>query len=202
MIEDLPLPILQDILGCVSFKRSYQPLNVNLQIKELLFCLRQSFLRRVQPKPITNLKTALKIYNGMMWDKQFCGLFPVNQRYVRYHCKTSPAKINGKYDFLDGETVTELKIVDDVNTVEKASWASTQQVKFYAFADNKLKAQVLCFDGKDAKRFPIDVSDCSFLINQLEANAYTFYGCLTGKCKPAKTSFSSACVACEFNGEC
>ena len=202
MIEDLPQTILNDILGCVTFKRDYQPLNENLQIKELLFCLRQSYLRRVQPRPITDLRVALKIYSGLLWDRKFCGLFPVNQKYVRYHCQQSPAKINGKYDFLDVDTVTELKLVDDVNVIDKPFWANQQQVRFYAFADNKEKAQVLYFDGKDAKKFPVDTNDFSGLVTQLESNARIFYDCLVYRQYPAKNCFSNGCGICEFQGVC
>ena len=202
MIEDLPQPILNDIYAGVSFKREYQPLNENLQIKELLFCLRQSYLRRISPKPITDLRVALKIYSGMLWDKKLCALFPVNQKYVRYQCTQSPARINGKYDFLDGDIVTELKIVDDVSMIDKPFWASQQQVRFYAFADNKEKAQVLYFDGKNAKRFPVDTNNLEGLVNHLERYAGVFYGCLVNRQYPVKSCNGNGCGNCEYAGVC
>jgi len=201
-LSDLPQPILNDVLSGVSFKREYQPSADKLQIKELLYCLRQAYLRRLNPKPITDLKVALKIYKGTVWDKKLCGLFPVNQRYVRYHCRGCPVKINGKYDFLDGETVTELKIVDDVAAVSYVSEVNQSQVRFYAFADGKEQAQMLYFDGLDAKRFPVVVGDCSRLVNCLEGSARVLFECLTGFCRPPKTCFPMLCVNCEFRGEC
>jgi hypothetical protein len=202
MLSDLPQPILNDVLNYVCFKREYQPLNENLQIKELLFCLRQSYLRRVNPKAITDLKTAFKIYKGMVWDKKLCCLFPVNQRYVRYQCKFSLAKINGRYDFLDVDTVTELKIVDDVDLIIKPYLENEQQVKFYAYVDCQPKAQVLYFDGCDAKKFSVDLSDSKELIDRLEETAALFYRCLCFSQYPPRTTCLVKCVNCEFNGVC
>jgi hypothetical protein len=202
MLSDLPQPILDDVLASVSFKRSYEPLNDNLQIKELLFCLRQSYLRRVNPKAITDLKTAFKIYKGMLWDKKLCGLFPVNQRYVRYQCRQSVVKINGRYDFLDVDTVTELKIVDDVSKIAKPYLENELQVKFYAYVDCQPKAQVLYFDGCDAKKFCVDLSDSKKLIDGLEETAALFYHCLCFSQYPAKTDCVIKCFNCEFNGVC
>ncbi|MFA5365728.1 MAG: hypothetical protein WC325_11160 [Candidatus Bathyarchaeia archaeon] len=202
MIEDLPQPILDDVLASVSFKRDYQPLAENLQIKELLYCLRQAYLRRVQPKPITSLKVALKIYSGLVWDRQFCRLFPVSQKYVRYECRSCPACVNGKFDFLDSDTVTELKIVNDVNCVSEVPLAYSNQVRFYAFADGKSKAQVVYFDGRDVKKFPVDVGDCSVLMRHIEANARILYYSLLDERLPAKSCFAGVCAGCEFKGEC
>lgn len=203
MLEDLPQPILDDILSCVSFKRDYTPSPENLQVKELLFCLRQSYLRRVNPKPITSLRTALKIYSGMLWDQKFSSLFPVNQRNVSYKCQNCRARINGRYDFLDvDDTVTELKKVEDVNIVEKAAWANQQQVRFYAYADCRSRAQILYFDGHDAKRFPVSLFNIDRSMGKLEDNAKIFYECLVNGVLPDKTVFSKACLNCEFRGAC
>jgi hypothetical protein len=200
MLTDLPNPILNDVLSCVSFKRDYEPLNENLQIKELLFCLRQSYLRRFFSKPITNLKVALKVYSGIVWDRKLCSLFAVNQRYVRFQVKDSLACVNGRYDFLDGETVTELKIVDDVNEVTEPYLVNIYQVKFYAYVDCKPKAQVLYFDGKDAKMFPVDLSDSKEFMEQIVFNAKLFYDCLRFRQYPAKSCLY--CGNCEFKDNC
>jgi hypothetical protein len=202
MLTDLPLPIQNDILKGVCFAPRRNPFSVNVGVKELLFCLRQSWLRRVCTKPITSLAVALRIYNGVIYDERFSRCFSKNQIYVNYQCRGSPAWINGRYDFYDNEVLTELKIVDDVSEVTKAGHANVMQLKFYAYCEKQTVAQLIYFDGCDAKRFPVDASASSGLMCFLECNAAVYYDCLVKRKLPAKTLFKKMCLNCEFKEGC
>jgi CRISPR-associated exonuclease Cas4 len=202
MLDDLPEPIKTDLLRCVNF-HEYTPAIDSFGIKELIYCLRQTYLKRTKTKPIS-LKVAAVINRGVMLDRRFTSLFPRNQIKVSYRCKNSPVSINGKLDFYDENNVlTELKFPVDLKNVCGVSIADKKQVQFYAVCERQAVAQVLYFDGLDCKKYPVDVYGWELLFSELEVNAALLYHCLVYRQLPEKTKFCSLCGNCEYqNGDC
>jgi hypothetical protein len=203
MIEDLPEPIKTDLLRSVNFVKNYTLSNDVFGVKELIYCLRQTYLKRTKPKPVS-LKVAALINRGVMLDKRYCSLFPRNQIKVSYRCKNSPVVINGKLDFYDeNNLLTELKFPVDLRNVSGVSEADKKQVQFYAVCEKQSVAQVLYFDGLDCKKFPVTIYGWETLFSELEVNAALLYHCLIYRQLPEKTKFCSLCNNCEYNnGEC
>lgn len=201
MIDDLPQPIKDDIMKAVNFREYQQPEN-SFGIKELIYCLRQSYLKRTKPKPI-GLKTAAVIDRGMSLDRRYTALFPKNQIKCVYKCKNSPVSVKGKLDFYDEHDVlTELKFPVNLANVCGVSIADKKQVQFYAFCENWVKVQVIYFDGLDCKKYPVDVCGWDSLIEELENNAAVLYHCLWFRQLPDKTKFQSLCGNCEYAEVC
>ena len=201
MIEDLPAPIKNNIMESVNFHEYSQPEN-SFGIKELLYCLRQAYMKRLYPKPI-NLKTAAVIDRGMSLDKKYTSLFPRNQIKCVYQCHKAPVSIKGKLDFYDENNVlTELKFPVNLVNICGVSIADKKQVQFYAYCEKQAVAQVLYFDTIDCKKFTVDVSGWESLIEELETNAAVLYNCLKFRQLPEKTEFCSLCGNCEYAGVC
>ncbi len=202
-IEDLPQPIKDEILK-KSNNNDYQNKPNTYSVTELLYCIRKAYLKRTNPKPLT-LQQAFNIYRGQIFDHLWTPLFKHNQVRCTYRLKSIPITISGKYDFIDENGVlTDLKTTKSLYYVTEPSEEYKIQVRFYAWLNSIEKAQIVYIDFGDCLVFPVEVGDCTQLLEDLENKATQLYLALKTKQPPKKNPNSPAwlCKTCDYIEEC
>lgn len=200
MIEDLPNPIKNHILAKVNNEYKASPNTFN--VTELLYCLRKAYFHRLNPKPLA-LKAAWYIYRGELLDEVWTPLFRRYQVRCTYRCKSVPVAIVGKFDFLDENGVlTDLKTTKNLYYVDEPKPEHVKQVRFYAWCNAVPKAQLIYADFGDAKVFPVEVGDCSDLLEELEGKALCMYLCLKKEKPPEAFGPEWLCRICEYRDDC
>jgi len=202
-LEQLPQPIKDHILRNANFD-DYVGKPNTYSVTELLYCVRKSYFKRTQPKPM-KLEQAFNLYRGKAFDNLWTPLFKHNQVRATYRCRNIPITISGKYDFLDENGVlVDLKTAKSLYFINEPGPEYVKQVRFYAWLNSIQKARILYIDFGDAKAFDVDVGDCTELLNELETQAAKLYNALQEN-KPPERSIIIAewlCKCCDYKEEC
>lgn len=202
-LSDLPDPIKDHILNRTN-NEEYTTQQNSYSVTELLYCQRKAYYKRTQPKPQT-LESAFNLYRGKVFDNLWSPLFKRNQIRCTHRVPGYPISISGKYDFLteDG-TVTDLKTTKSLYFVNGASEEYQKQVRFYAYCNALSKAQIVYIDFGDCKVFPVEVGDCTQLIQELEGKAIQLWSALQTGRAPVKSLavHDWLCKNCEYSKEC
>lgn len=202
-LEDLPKPIKDHILKNANFDDYIAKPNT-YSVTDLLYCLRKTYFKKFNPKPIT-LESAFNLYRGKVFDNLWTPLFKHNQVRCTHRIKNYPITISGKYDFIDDKGIlTDLKTAKSLFYINEAGPEYVKQVRFYAYVNAIEKAQILYVDFGSVKVFPVEVGDCTELISELESKAILLWGAIQ-KGKPPQrcpTTPEWLCSKCEFKEEC
>jgi hypothetical protein len=205
-ITDLPQTIKDHILNKVNcYNTPYQHMPNGYTITELLYCIRKSYCIRTNlTKKSLNIESAYNIYRGNVFDDLWSPLFKRNQIRCTHRIKGFPICISGKFDWLDGDTVTDLKTAKTLYFINEPSEEYKKQVRFYAYCNAFEKAQIVYVDFGDCKVFPVEVGDCSQLIAEIEAKAIQLWTALNQKKAPEKNPLTPQyqCDYCEFKKDC
>ena len=201
-LDDLPQPIKDHILRNTNGE-DYQNKPNTYSLTELLYCIRKAYYKRTNPKPHT-IESAFNIYRGKLFDNAWSPLFTHNQVRSTHRCKNIPITISGKYDFLTQDGIlTDLKTTKSLYFVNEPSEEYKTQVRFYAWLNSIEKAQIVYIDFGDCKVFPVEVGDCTQLLNDLEAKATQLYFALHQQKAPIKGVCAEwLCKKCEYQTEC
>jgi hypothetical protein len=202
-LEDLPKPIQDLILKSANFD-DYTAKPNTYSVTDLLYCLRKSYYNKVNPKPKT-LESAFNLYRGKVFDQLWTPLFKHNQVRCTHRVKNYPITISGKYDFIDEKGIlTDLKTAKSLFYINEASSEYIKQVRFYAYVNAIEKAQILYVDFGSVKVFPVEVGDCTELINDLESKAILLWSALQKGKPPARNPDTPEwlCNKCEHKEEC
>lgn len=202
-LTDLPQPIKDKIMRETNGD-NYQEKPNTYSLTSLLYCIRKAYFKRTKPKP-TELEAAFNMYRGKVFDSLWSPLFQHNQVRSTYRCKNIPITISGKYDFLTEDGIlTDLKTTKSLYYVTEPSEEYKTQVRFYAWLNSIEKAQIVYIDFGDCKVFPVEVGNCTQLLNDLEAKATQLYFALKTNQTPAKDNNSPdwMCKKCEYQQEC
>lgn len=200
-LTDLPEQIKEEILRQVNGD-DYQSKPNTYSITELLYCLRRAYFRRINPKP-TQLKSAFNLYRGRIFDQLWSQLFRHNQVRCTYRCKNIPITISGKYDFLTNDNVlTDLKTIKTLYYITEPSPEYIIQVRFYAWLNSIEKAQIVYIDFGDCKVFPVEVGDCTQLLEEIESKATILYNALKNNMIPKEKGVEWQCANCDYKKEC
>lgn len=202
-LSDLPDPIKKYILQTANFDNYVSQKN-SYSLTELLYCIRKSYYKRTQPKP-TTLESAFNLYRGKVFDNEWSPLFKRNQIRCTHRVKNYPISISGKYDFLtEDNIVTDLKTAKSLYFINGVSEEYKKQVRFYAYCNALEKAQIVYIDFGDAKVFPVEVGDCTQLIEELESKAVLLWSALQKGKPPEKNCFTPdwLCKKCDYKEEC
>ena len=202
-LDDLPQPIKDHILRNANGEDYHSKPNT-YSLTELLYCTRKAYYRRTCPKP-TELESAFNMYRGKVFDNLWSPLFQHNQVRTTHRCRNIPITISGKYDFLTTDNIlTDLKTTKSLYFVNEPSEEYKTQVRFYAWLNSIDKAQIVYIDFGDCKVFPVEVGDCTQLLEDLERKAEVLYFALRDKTVPYKplTSPEWLCKKCEYKEEC
>lgn len=202
-LEDLPQPIQDQILKSANFD-DYTAKPNTYSVTELLYCLRKSYFNKVNPKPKT-LESAFNLYRGKVFDNLWTPLFKHNQVRCTHRVKNYPITISGKYDFIDEKGIlTDLKTAKSLYFINEPGQEYVKQVRFYAYLNAVEKAQILYVDFGSVKVFPVEVGDCTELINELENKAITLWSAIEKKHPPQRclTTPEWLCNKCEYKEEC
>lgn len=202
-LEDLPQPIQDQILKSANFD-DYTAKPNTYSVTELLYCLRKSYFNKVNPKPKT-LESAFNLYRGKVFDNLWTPLFKHNQVRCTHRVKNYPITISGKYDFIDEKGIlTDLKTAKSLYFINEPGQEYVKQVRFYAYLNAVEKAQILYVDFGSVKVFPVEVGDCTELINELENKAITLWSAIEKKQPPQRclTTPEWLCNKCEHKEEC
>lgn len=202
-LTDLPAPIKNHILNKTNYS-DYTTQQNSYSVTELLYCLKKAYYKRTQPKP-QDIESAFNLYRGKVFDDLWSPLFKRNQIRCTHRVPNYPINISGKYDFLtDDGTVTDLKTSKNLYFVNEASAEYQKQVRFYAYCNALTKAQIVYIDFGDCKVFPVEVGDCTELINELEGKAIQLWSAL--QCgKPPTNLYAPPdwlCKKCDYKEEC
>ena len=169
-LENLPQPIKDTILKTVNYN-DYEEKPNTFPITSLLYCLRKAYFKKYHPKP-TTLESAFNLYRGKIFDQLWTPLFKHNQVRCTHKVKNYPITISGKYDFIDEKGIlTDLKTAKSLYYINEAGSEYVKQVRFYAYVNSIEKAQIIYVDFGSVKVFPIEVGDCTQLIDELESKA-------------------------------
>lgn len=201
-LEDLPQPIKDEILKKAN-ENDYQNKPHTYSITELLYCIRKAYFKRTHPKPLT-IQQAFNIYRGQIFDHLWTPLFKHNQVRCTYRCRNIPITISGKYDFLTVDDVlTDLKTAKTLYYINKPSPEHVMQVRFYAWLNSIEKAQIIYIDFGNCKVFPVEVGDCTKLLDDIEAKATILYWALQRGQPPKEQATPEwLCKTCEYAEEC
>jgi len=202
-LEELPQPIKDQILRNANFDDYVSKPNT-YSVTELLYCVRKSYYKRTNPKPVT-LTQAFSLYRGKVFDDLWTPLFRHNQVRATYRCKNIPITISGKYDFIDENGVlVDLKTSKSLYFVNEPGQEYVKQVRFYAWLNSIEKARILYIDFGDAKAFDVEVGDCTSLIEELEDKASKLYFALQTKIPPERSISTPEwlCKTCDYKEEC
>jgi CRISPR-associated exonuclease Cas4 len=204
-LADLPNPIKEHILKSCNGEDYHNKPNT-YSLTELLYCVRKAYYRRIKPKP-TELEAAFNMYRGKVFDNLWSPLFQHNQVRSTYRCRNIPITISGKYDFLTTDNppiLTDLKTTKSLYYVTEPSEEYKTQVRFYAWLNSIEKAQIVYIDFGDCKIFPVEVGDCSKILEELENKAEQLYNAIKTKTTPHKSLLSPEwmCKKCDYLNEC
>lgn len=206
-LNDLPQLIKDEILGKGRDKDSYYDRSDNeIHITELLYCLTKSHYARLEPiEP--ELEQAFWLYRGNMLDEAFTSLFRKNQQRCTHKVSGIPCSIVGKYDFVDGDTLYDLKTTKSLFYILKEKTAKSEhikQVQFYCYENSIPKAKVIYFDFGDCTIFDVPIDpDPLHLIMELEEKCRILYNSLSFYCdncnKPIGHTFTEGmkCPHCK-----
>ncbi len=202
-LEDLPEPIKNHILKTANYDDYIGKPNT-YSVTELLYCIRKAYFKRTKPKH-ASLEQAYNLYRGKVFDQLWTPLFIHNQVRTTYRCKKIPITISGKYDFLTQDGIlTDLKTAKSLYFINEPSPEYVAQVRFYAYLNSIEKAQIIYVDFGDCKVFPVEVGDCTSLLEELDVKATQLYYALQLKQPPEKptTLHTWLCQKCEYSQEC
>lgn len=202
-LEDLPQPIKDLILKNANFD-DYTPKPNTYSVTDLLYCLRKTFFNKTNPKPKT-LESAFNLYRGKVFDNLWTPLFKHNQVRCTHRVKNYPITISGKYDFIDEKGIlTDLKTAKSLFYINEAGPEYVKQIRFYAYVNAVEKAQILYVDFGSVKVFPVEVGDCTELINELEGKAILLWAALQKGKPPTRCPDTPEwlCSKCEHQMEC
>lgn len=202
-LEDLPQPIQDQILKSANFD-DYTAKPNTYSVTDLLYCLRKTYFNKVNPKPKT-LESAFNLYRGKVFDNLWTPLFKHNQVRCTHRVKNYPITISGKYDFIDEKGIlTDLKTAKSLYFINEPGQEYVKQVRFYAYLNAVEKAQILYVDFGSVKVFPVEVGDCTELINELENKAIILWSALEKKQPPIRCPDTPEwlCKKCEHKEEC
>lgn len=202
-LEDLPKPIQDQILKSANFD-DYTAKPNTYSVTDLLYCLRKTYFNKVNPKPKT-LESAFNLYRGKVFDNLWTPLFKHNQVRCTHRVKNYPITISGKYDFIDEKGIlTDLKTAKSLYFINEPGQEYVKQVRFYAYLNAVEKAQILYVDFGSVKVFPVEVGDCTELINELENKAIILWSALEKKQPPTRCPDTPEwlCNKCEHKEEC
>jgi hypothetical protein len=202
-LEELPQPIKDQILRNANFDDYVSKPNT-YSLTELLYCVRKSYFKRTNPKPLT-LSQAYNLYRGKVFDDLWSPLFRHNQVRSTYRCRNIPITISGKYDFIDEKGVlVDLKTAKSLYFINEPGPEYIKQVRFYAWLNSIPKARILYIDFGDAKAFDIEVGDCNELLEELEIKASQLYFALKNTQPPQRSIATPEwlCKTCDYHSEC
>lgn len=202
-LEALPQPIKDQILRSANFDDYIGKPNT-YSVTELLYCVRKSYYKRTQPRPMT-LEQAFNLYRGKVFDNLWTPLFKHNQVRSTYRCRNIPITISGKYDFIDENGVlVDLKTAKSLYFINEPGPEYVKQVRFYAWLNSIQKAKILYIDFGDCKVFDVEVGDCQELLDELETQATKLYNALKDNKPPERSLLMPnwLCKCCDYKQEC
>jgi hypothetical protein len=202
-LEDLPKPIQDHILKNTNFDDYIAKPNT-YSVTDLLYCLRKTYFKKYHPKP-TTLESAFNLYRGKVFDQLWTPLFKHNQVRCTHRIKNYPITISGKYDFIDEKGIlTELKTAKSLFYINEAGPEYIKQVRFYAYVNAIDKAQIVYVDFGSVKVFPIEVGDCTQLIEELESKAILLWTAYQKGTPPQRCPDTPQwlCGKCDYQEEC
>ena len=201
-IEKLPERIKQHILDTV--RREFTPPDDRIWVTEILYCLRKAWFRRKMPKPI-DLHSAWHLYRGIVFHDIWEGLYDDEDKKIEIPIWDTGAVLVAKYDFIEGDTIYDLKWVADA--YEKflaergASEAHKKQVQIYLYAKKMKKGALIYLMSKGIKIFEFELED-DFDINEFLKRALILWDALRENNPPPKTPGEYECRYCEYKDEC
>ena len=201
-IEKLPERIKQHILDTV--RREFTPPDDRIWVTEVLYCLRKAWFRRKMSKPI-DLHSAWHLYRGIIFHNIWEGLYEDTEKKIEIPIWDTGAVLVAKYDFIDNDTIYDLKWVADSYEkflVERgASKAHKDQVQIYLHAKGMKKGALIYLMSKSVKIFEFELED-DFDINEFLKRALVLWDALRENNPPPRTPNEYECQYCEYKDEC
>lgn len=201
-IERLPKRIKEHIIDTV--KKDYVPPDDRIWVTEILYCLRKAWFRRKMPKPI-DIHSAWHLYRGIIFHNIWEGLYDDKEKKIEIPIYNTGAVLVAKYDFIEGDTIYDLKwVADDYEKflVQRgASKPHKEQVQIYLHAKGMKKGGLIYLMSKSVKVFEFELEE-DFNINEFLRRALLLWDALKTNTPAPKTFNPHECIYCEYKDEC
>ena len=204
-LDDLPELIKNRIVEATDGKYSHR--DGELHVTELVYCLRKAYYRRMleksnEPAPEMDLQHRWYLYRGILFDEDWTGLFERNQVRVTHRVRGGPT-IAGRIDFIDGDTVWDLKTISNGYAVRDGPKpAHVKQVLFYSWVENMPNAGLIYLHLGGVKIFRLDTRYAEAVVEELEEKARVLYEALKKAEPPEPFNEPWECKYCEFRDIC
>jgi CRISPR-associated exonuclease Cas4 len=155
----------------------------HIGVTELLGCMRKSWQRRRNPKPLTK-KQMVIFFRGQLFDNIYTPLFKRNQVRVTHRVLDAESLIiSGRLDFVDIDgTIADWKTVDGTYFVERdgAKPEHISQLLFYCWCEANERARLYYMSLSNLIKIDIDASieKQKENLEMLELKAMTYQVCL------------------------
>ena len=198
-LEDLPEKIKDEIQNRSMYEQRENQINTT----ELIYCIRKAYYRRKFPKP-PSLKSAWWMWRGNVFDRVFTPLFERHQERVTHRVRGTPIIISGRIDFIEDDTVYELKTTNNLKYIQKDGPHKDhlKQVKFYTWCNAYQKAKIIYMDLNDVLVFDVDLSDLDEVIDEFEDVARKLYNAILLDEPPEKNAQKWECNYCTYKDMC
>lgn len=199
-LEDLPEKIKNEIQNTDIYEQRENQISVT----ELVYCIRKAYYRRKFPQP-PSLKSAWWMFRGRTFDRVFTPLFDRYQERITYRVKGTPIVISGRIDFIDNETVFELKTVNNLTMIKKTGPHKDhmKQVIFYSYCNAYPKAKIIYMDLNDCLVFDIPLDKEEEVVNEFEEIAKKLYQAIINNIPPQPTNCQDwECPYCPYEDKC
>lgn len=198
-LEELPEKMKTEIQDRSIYEQRENQINTT----ELIYCIRKAYYRRKYPEA-PSLKSAFWMFRGNIFDKIFTPLFERHQERVTHRVRGTPIIISGRIDFIDGDTIFELKTVNSLRFIEKEGphQDHLKQVKFYAWCNAYPNAKIIYMDLNDALVFDVDLSNEDETIDEFEDLARRLYTGIVTDEPPEPNAQTWECKYCTYKDRC
>lgn len=200
-IEHLPERIKKHIID--TTKRDYVPPDDRIWVTEVLYCLRKAWFRRKMPKPI-DIHSAWHLYRGIIFHNIWEGLYADENKKIEIPIYNTGAVLVAKYDFIEGDTIYDLKWVADgyENYLKQGPNKShKEQVQIYLHAKGMKRGGLIYLMSKNVKIFEFELDE-DFSIYKYIDRALLLWDALKTNEPPPKTPNRKECAYCEYKDEC
>lgn len=202
----VPARIKQEVIDYVT--SNYPRSDNRIWVKEILYCLRKAYFRRVLPDKPMDFEGAWRMYLGLVLHRQFEKLY--DQRSYRFEMpiEDTGAVLVGKPDIIENGKIADFKIYSDYYEdhlkKEGPNETDLQQLYLYMYHKNISKGALLYPLSKKW----IAVQDITlpgdFNIEHYIRRAYILWKAVKDGVAPSKGYKTGEweCQTCEFLEEC